>query len=60
MNQEEETFSFILLGKNYKNKVGHFGLKESFNVEESLIFKCEHGANMFLLGGSHHVLKLIL
>jgi len=38
MNQEEDSLRIYQLGKNYKNKVEHFGVKESLNVEEPLIF----------------------
>ncbi|MEI3613363.1 CRISPR-associated endonuclease Cas2 [Pseudogracilibacillus sp. SO30301A] len=38
INEEVDSLRFYRLGKNYKTKVGHFGAKESINIEDPLIF----------------------
>ncbi|WP_430611100.1 CRISPR-associated endonuclease Cas2 [Enterococcus sp. DIV0876] len=38
IDTDVDSLRFYRLGKNYHNKVEHFGSKESFNVEEPLIF----------------------
>lgn len=37
INKDEDSLRFYYLGNNYKNKVTHIGIKESFNVEGTLI-----------------------
>lgn len=38
INEEEDSIRFYYLGNNYKTKVEHYGIKESFDVEGVLIF----------------------
>lgn len=38
VDDQEDSLRIYRLGKQYKNKVEHFGAKESINVEETLIF----------------------
>lgn len=38
INEEEDSIRFYYLGNNYKNKVEHFGVKESYDVEGVMIF----------------------
>ena len=38
MNEKEDSIRFYELGNNYKTKVKHFGIKETINVENPLIF----------------------
>jgi CRISPR-associated protein Cas2 len=38
IDEEVDSLRIYQLGKNYKNKIDHIGAKESFNVEEPLIF----------------------
>ncbi|MGD7006791.1 CRISPR-associated endonuclease Cas2 [Metabacillus sp. 84] len=38
INEEHDSIRFYILGKNYENKVEHFGTKESINLEEPLLF----------------------
>lgn len=38
VDDQEDSLRIYCLGKQYKNKVEHFGAKESINVEETLIF----------------------
>ncbi|MEK4518090.1 CRISPR-associated endonuclease Cas2 [Paenibacillus sp. FSL H8-0122] len=37
IDQKEDSLRFYQLGKNYKNKVEHVGIKESFDLEGPLI-----------------------
>ncbi|MEE1132541.1 MAG: CRISPR-associated endonuclease Cas2 [Caryophanon sp.] len=37
INESEDSLRFYELGNNYKNKVVHFGVKDTLNVEEPLI-----------------------
>lgn len=38
IDKDKDSLRFYYLGNNYKTKVEHIGAKESFNVEEPLIF----------------------
>lgn len=38
INVKEDSLRFYYLGNNYKSKVEHIGVKESFDVTEPLIF----------------------
>lgn len=38
IDQSKDSLRFYQLGNNYKNKVEHFGIKESIDVEGPLIF----------------------
>lgn len=38
IDQELDSLRIYQLGNNYKKKIEHIGAKESFNVEEPLIF----------------------
>lgn len=38
IDQEVDSLRIYQLGNNYKKKIEHIGAKESFNVEEPLIF----------------------
>lgn len=38
INREEDSIRFYYLGNNYKTKIEHYGVKESFDVEGVLIF----------------------
>lgn len=38
INEEEDSIRFYYLGNNYKNKVEHFGVKESYDIEGVMIF----------------------
>lgn len=38
INVKEDSLRFYYLGNNYKNKVEHIGIKESFDVTDPLIF----------------------
>lgn len=38
INKEEDSIRFYYLGNNYKTKIEHYGVKESFDVEGVLIF----------------------
>lgn len=38
IDQSKDSLRFYQLGNNYKNKVEHFGAKESIDVEGPLIF----------------------
>lgn len=38
IDQEVDSLRIYQLGNNYKRKIDHIGAKESFNVEEPLIF----------------------
>ena len=33
MNKDKDSIRFYYLGKNYKNKIEHFGVKESYEPE---------------------------
>lgn len=37
MNEKEDSLRLYRIGKKYKSKVKHFGTKESFDVEDTLI-----------------------
>ena len=37
IDEENDSIRFYYLGNNYKNKVEHIGIKESFDVEDTLI-----------------------
>ncbi|WP_200760949.1 CRISPR-associated endonuclease Cas2 [Effusibacillus dendaii] len=37
IDQEQDSLRFYQLGNNYKNKVEHFGVKESIDIEGPLI-----------------------
>ena len=37
IDEENDSLRFYYLGNNYKNKVEHIGIKESFYVEDTLI-----------------------
>lgn len=37
IDKDKDSLRFYYLGNNYKNKVMHIGIKESFNVEDMLI-----------------------
>lgn len=37
IDKEKDSLRFYYLGNNYKSKVDHIGIKESFNVEGPLI-----------------------
>lgn len=36
MNMQKDSLRFYYLGNNYKNKVEHFGIKESYDAEDYL------------------------
>ena len=38
INLEEDSIRLYRLGNNYKSKVIHYGIKESLNIEDPLIF----------------------
>lgn len=38
IDKDKDSLRFYYLGNNYKSKVEHIGAKQSFNVEEPLIF----------------------
>lgn len=38
IDEEQDSLRIYRLGNNYQNKVEHVGAKESFNVEDPLIF----------------------
>jgi CRISPR-associated protein Cas2 len=38
MDEKKDSLRFYYLGNNYKTKVEHFGVKESYDAEEVLIF----------------------
>lgn len=38
INEGTDSLRIYRLGKNYKNKVEHFGAKEALDVEDTLIF----------------------
>lgn len=38
INENEDSLRFYRLGKNYKSKIEHIGVKESFDVEGPLLF----------------------
>lgn len=38
IDEEKDSLRFYYLGDNYKNKVEHIGAKETFSVEDVLIF----------------------
>lgn len=38
IDKEKDSLRFYYLGDNYKNKVEHIGAKETFSVEDVLIF----------------------
>ncbi len=38
INKEEDSIRFYYLGNNYKTKVEHFGIKESYDVEGVIMF----------------------
>ena len=38
IDKDKDSLRFYYLGNNYKSKVEHVGIKESFNVEDALIF----------------------
>ncbi|MEF9839557.1 MAG: CRISPR-associated endonuclease Cas2 [Lachnospiraceae bacterium] len=38
IDPQKDSLRFYFLGKNYKSKIEHFGVKESINVEEILMF----------------------
>lgn len=37
INQKEDSLRFYYLGKNYKNKIEHYGIKENYDVEGVLM-----------------------
>lgn len=37
IDEEHDSLRFYYIGNNYKNKVEHIGIKESFDVEDTLI-----------------------
>ena len=37
IDEENDSLRFYYLGNNYKNKVEHIGIKESFDVEDTFI-----------------------
>lgn len=38
MDSSQDSIRFYQLGKNYKNKVEHFGIKEAIDLEGPLLF----------------------
>lgn len=38
IDEERDSLRFYILGKNYRNKIEHFGIKDSFDVEGILMF----------------------
>ncbi|MFZ7131154.1 MAG: CRISPR-associated endonuclease Cas2 [Eubacteriales bacterium] len=38
IDKEHDSLRFYRLGDNYKTKVEHFGIKESIDIEDTLIF----------------------
>lgn len=38
INEQEDSLRFYYIGKNYKNKVEHIGVKAGFDVNDPLIF----------------------
>lgn len=38
IGKEKDSLRFYYLGNNYKNKVEHIGAKESYDVEDILIY----------------------
>ncbi|MEG0355576.1 MAG: CRISPR-associated endonuclease Cas2 [Lachnospiraceae bacterium] len=38
IDPQKDSLRFYFLGKNYKSKIEHFGVKESINVEDILMF----------------------
>lgn len=37
INKEKDSLRFYYLGKNYKNKVEHIGVKPSYDIESTII-----------------------
>lgn len=37
IDKDKDSLRFYYLGENYKNKVEHYGTKESFDLEDSLL-----------------------
>lgn len=37
INSDEDSLRFYYLGNNYKNKIEHVGIKQSFDVNEPLV-----------------------
>ncbi|MGY3750373.1 CRISPR-associated endonuclease Cas2 [Vagococcus acidifermentans] len=38
IDEEQDSLRFYILGKNYRQKIEHFGVKESYDVEGTLMF----------------------
>ncbi|MGX6980007.1 CRISPR-associated endonuclease Cas2 [Vagococcus elongatus] len=38
IDEEHDSLRFYILGKNYRNKIEHYGIKDSYNVEGTLMF----------------------
>ena len=38
IDKEHDSLRFYYLGNNYKNKVEHYGIKQSFNLDEDVLF----------------------
>lgn len=38
INQDKDSLRIYQLGKQYRSKIEHFGVKEAINVEDTLIF----------------------
>ena len=38
IDEEKDSLRFYYLGNNYKNKIEHIGVKQSFDVKDPLIF----------------------
>ena len=41
IDESKDSLRFYYLGNNYKNKIEHYGNKDTFDQEGTLILKCE-------------------
>ena len=45
MDSERDSLRFYYLGKKYENKIEHFGCKQTYSPEDTLMVKCEYPAH---------------
>ena len=53
MDPERDSLRFYYLGKKYENKIEHFGCKQTYLPEETLMIEREVQAHSHLQEGSH-------
>ena len=56
MDPQRDSLRFYYLGKQYEKKIEHFGCKQSYLPEDTLMIWCEGEANRTRQEGSHLLL----